>query len=114
VSGAAKRRVGLISDTHGLLRPEAVAFLRGSDFIVLEPGGHRIHVQLTEIVHDIDEHLADLEHLGLRHRSRPGARVVVAPDGRDRSEGGELLENTRAPDVASVRWWCQVIRTGRP
>ena len=27
-------RVGLISDTHGLLRPEAVTFLRGSDFIV--------------------------------------------------------------------------------
>ncbi|MFS2163565.1 metallophosphoesterase family protein [Variovorax sp. Varisp62] len=27
-------RIGLISDTHGLLRPEAVAFLRGSDFIV--------------------------------------------------------------------------------
>ncbi len=27
-------RVGVISDTHGLLRPEAVAFLRGSDFIV--------------------------------------------------------------------------------
>jgi putative phosphoesterase len=27
-------RVGLISDTHGLLRPEALAALRGSDFIV--------------------------------------------------------------------------------
>ena len=27
-------RVGLISDTHGLLRTEAVTFLRGSDFIV--------------------------------------------------------------------------------
>ena len=27
-------RVGLISDTHGLLRPQATAFLRGSDFIV--------------------------------------------------------------------------------
>ena len=27
-------RVGLISDTHGLLRPEATAFLRRSDFIV--------------------------------------------------------------------------------
>lgn len=27
-------RVGLISDTHGLLRPEAEAFLRGSDCIV--------------------------------------------------------------------------------
>ena len=28
------RRVGLISDTHGLLRPEALRFLRGSDLIV--------------------------------------------------------------------------------
>ena len=27
-------RIGLISDTHGLLRPEAVDVLRGSDFIV--------------------------------------------------------------------------------
>ena len=27
-------RVGLISDTHGLLRPEALAFLRGCDAIV--------------------------------------------------------------------------------
>ena len=28
------RRIGLISDTHGLLRREAIAFLRGSDYIV--------------------------------------------------------------------------------
>lgn len=27
-------RIGLISDTHGLLRPEAVSFLRGCDSIV--------------------------------------------------------------------------------
>jgi putative phosphoesterase len=27
-------RVGLISDTHGLLRPEALTFLRGSEYIV--------------------------------------------------------------------------------
>ena len=27
-------RIGLISDTHGLLRPEALAFLRGNDHIV--------------------------------------------------------------------------------
>ncbi len=27
-------RIGLISDTHGLLRPEALDMLRGSDFIV--------------------------------------------------------------------------------
>lgn len=29
-----KLRIGLISDTHGLLRPEAIAFLRGCDHIV--------------------------------------------------------------------------------
>lgn len=28
------KRIGLISDTHGLLRPEALAFLRGCDHIV--------------------------------------------------------------------------------
>ncbi|HWJ95376.1 MAG TPA: metallophosphoesterase family protein, partial [Telluria sp.] len=27
-------RVGLVSDTHGLLRPEALDFLRGSDHII--------------------------------------------------------------------------------
>jgi uncharacterized protein len=27
-------RIGVISDTHGLLRPEAVAALRGSDYII--------------------------------------------------------------------------------
>jgi putative phosphoesterase len=31
---AAKLHVGLISDTHNLLRPEAVAALRGSDYII--------------------------------------------------------------------------------
>jgi putative phosphoesterase len=29
-----RRRVGLISDTHGLVRPEALAFLRGCDYLV--------------------------------------------------------------------------------
>lgn len=28
------KRVGLISDTHGLLRPQALEFLRGSDHII--------------------------------------------------------------------------------
>ena len=31
---AARARIGLIADTHGLLRPEAVAALRGSDLII--------------------------------------------------------------------------------
>jgi len=44
-------RVGLISDTHGLLRPEAVEYLRGSDFIVHagDIGHPDILKQLAEI-----------------------------------------------------------------
>jgi putative phosphoesterase len=30
----AEHRIGLISDTHGLLRPEAIGFLRSSDYII--------------------------------------------------------------------------------
>jgi uncharacterized protein len=33
-STGSTRRIGLISDTHGLLRPEAVEALRGSDLII--------------------------------------------------------------------------------
>jgi putative phosphoesterase len=32
--GPGRLRIGVISDTHGLLRPEALAFLAGSDHIV--------------------------------------------------------------------------------
>jgi len=39
-------RVGLISDTHGLLRPEATSFLRGSDYIV--HGGDIGHPSILE------------------------------------------------------------------
>ena len=44
-------RVGLISDTHGLLRNEALAALRGSDFIVHagDIGDARIIEQLASI-----------------------------------------------------------------
>lgn len=34
MSNKSKLRVGLISDTHGLLRPQASAFLRGCDQII--------------------------------------------------------------------------------
>lgn len=39
-------RIGLISDTHGLLRPEAVSFLRGSDHIV--HGGDIGHAEVLD------------------------------------------------------------------
>ena len=44
-------RIGLISDTHGLLRPEAVAFLRGSALILHggDIGGARILQELAAL-----------------------------------------------------------------
>ena len=44
-------RIGLISDTHGLLRPEALAFLQGCDHIVHggDIGDARILAQLAEL-----------------------------------------------------------------
>jgi putative phosphoesterase len=44
-------RIGLISDTHGLLRPEALDFLRGSDHIVHggDIGGPDILERLAEL-----------------------------------------------------------------
>jgi hypothetical protein len=44
-------RVGVISDTHGLLRPEARAFLMGSDYIVHggDVGGPEILDELSAI-----------------------------------------------------------------
>jgi uncharacterized protein len=42
--------VGLISDTHGLLRPEAVAELVGSDIII-----HAVDIGKPEIVHRLAE-----------------------------------------------------------
>lgn len=44
-------RIGLISDTHGLLRPEALAWLEGSDFIVHggDIGSQDILDQLAQI-----------------------------------------------------------------
>ena len=44
-------RIGLISDTHGLLRPEALAFLKGCDHIVHggDIGGPEVLAQLAAI-----------------------------------------------------------------
>lgn len=44
-------RLGIISDTHGLVRPEALAFLRGCEHIVHggDIGGAGVLAQLTAI-----------------------------------------------------------------
>jgi putative phosphoesterase len=98
-------QVGLISDTHGLLRPEAVAALQGSDYIVhagdigspdileelarIAPvtavrgnndnGGWIRHIPLTNdlVVGTVRIHVShDLAHLG--QPGARGARVIVS------------------------------------
>lgn len=51
VPGLRQWTVGVISDTHGLLRPEAIAALQGSDFIIHagDIGGADILPQLAKI-----------------------------------------------------------------
>jgi predicted phosphodiesterase len=51
VNRAKPLRVGLISDTHGLLRPEATAFLEGCDHILHggDIGGPEILEQLAAL-----------------------------------------------------------------
>ena len=46
-----RHMIGLISDTHGLLRPEALDLLRGSDFIVHagDIGAPEILVELARL-----------------------------------------------------------------
>lgn len=43
-------RVGLLSDTHGLLRPEALTFLRGADHII-----HAGDIGAPEILEELEE-----------------------------------------------------------
>ncbi|UVW27349.1 metallophosphoesterase family protein [Massilia sp. H6] len=65
-------RVGLISDTHGLLRPEALAFLRGSNHII-----HACDITGPEI-------LAPLEAIApltvVRGNNDRGAWAVALPE----------------------------------
>jgi len=65
-------RVGLISDTHGVLRPEAVDSLRGSDFIVHagDIGNPGILEQLSELA----------PVTSVRGNNDKGAWAVALPD----------------------------------
>ena len=48
---ASKLTVGVVSDTHGLVRPEAIEALRGSDVILHagDIGGHHVLQELGEL-----------------------------------------------------------------
>jgi putative phosphoesterase len=74
-------RVGLISDTHGVLRPEAMAFLRGSDFIV---------------------HAGDIGHADVLKELAAIAPVTAVRGNNDRGPWAETVRETEVLQVGQV------------
>jgi putative phosphoesterase len=74
--------IGVISDTHGLLRPEAVRALRGSALIV---------------------HAGDVGAAEVLEALRAVAPVVAVRGNNDRGPWARALRETEAIDVAGVR-----------
>jgi uncharacterized protein len=80
--GARRRfRVGLISDTHGQLRAEALDVLRGSDFIV---------------------HAGDIGHADIIHQLAEIAPVTAVRGNNDNGAWATGLRETEALDVGEV------------
>jgi uncharacterized protein len=74
-------RVALISDTHGLLRPEAKAFLQGSDYIV---------------------HAGDIGNPGILEELSAIAPVTAVRGNNDRGPWAEQLPETEFLRVGEV------------
>lgn len=74
-------RVGLISDTHGLLRPEAVAFLRGSAHIV---------------------HGGDIGHAGILAELASLAPVTAVRGNNDRGPWAEAVKEREVVQVGEI------------
>ena len=74
-------RVGLISDTHGLLRPQALAALQGSDFIV---------------------HGGDIGHAGILEALQAIAPLTVVRGNNDREPWAARIPETEFLQVAGV------------
>jgi putative phosphoesterase len=74
-------RVGLISDTHGLLRPEAMAFLRGSDFIV---------------------HAGDIGDANVLNELGALAPVTVVRGNNDRGPWAQAIAETEVLQIGAV------------
>ena len=71
-------RVGLISDTHGLLRTEAIGFLRDSDFII---------------------HGGDIGNAGILDELRALAPVTAVRGNNDKGAWAESLPETEVLQV---------------
>jgi putative phosphoesterase len=95
-SGPARRaiRVGVISDTHGLLRPEAVAALHGSDVIV-----HAGDIGGPEILEDL-RGIAPVT--AVRGNVDHGAWALSLPDSAVLGLGEARLYVTHSLELAVV------------
>lgn len=74
-------RIGLISDTHGLLRPEAVSFLRGSNAIV---------------------HGGDIGHAGILEQLARIAPVTAVRGNNDKGTWAEVIAETEVLQIGGV------------
>jgi len=74
-------RIGLISDTHGLLRPEALDALRGSDFIV---------------------HAGDIGHMGILRELAKLAPVTAVRGNNDNGTWAAGLRETEVLNAGEV------------
>jgi len=74
-------RVGLISDTHGLLRPEATAFLRGSAFIV---------------------HAGDIGHAAVLDELAALAPLTAVRGNNDRAAWAHAVRETEVLEVEDI------------
>lgn len=75
-------RIGLISDTHGLLRPEALAFLAGCDHIV---------------------HGGDIGNPGILERLAELAPLTVVRGNNDREAWARAIPHSARLDAGGVR-----------
>jgi putative phosphoesterase len=75
-------RIGLISDTHGLLRAQAIEFLRGSDHIV---------------------HGGDIGHAGILEELTKLAPVTAVRGNNDTGPWAERIAETELIELAGVR-----------
>lgn len=113
------RRIGVISDTHGLLRPQAVEALEGSD-LILHAGdvGDAAILERLEAIAPLRAVRGNTDHGDLR-RTLPATAVVDlgASDGRLGEEGPRgpvayVLHEIEDLDVDPVAAGFAVVVTG--
>jgi len=95
-------RIGLISDTHGLLRPEAFKFLRGADCII-----HAGDIGAPEILEQLKE-LAPVTAVRGNNDTASWARKI--PLRANLEVGGVVIHVVH--DIADLRAKARVIVSG--